>query len=458
MPELVARARRLLNPSGDNVLAHSVAVNVVGRGTGLLMGFVSSVVLARLLGPADRGLFALMLSVSTIALAVTAIGQPLAVTYFASRKDASPTAIFGNSFVHAVVLAVVAIPLTLLLYKPIADAVGHGHGGTTWVLAAALIPIVFLDWTTSNQLLGMLRFGLYNVLKTAAIVLYTLAVVILLGVFGLGVTGGLIATALGSIVSVAVALPPILGRRRPTVDFALLKRMFHYGSRVQVGVIFQMVNYRLDVVIMQFFRPLSQVGYYVIAQTIAELVITLATAFQSSVMPLISHYEGDERQASVSTNSVRHHGILAGLAVLANVVFGSAVILFAYGHEFHPAVIPMLVLLPGVWFLGMGLVIQGDLSGRGRPGLSSKLAAVAAAVTVALDFALIPPLGVMGGAIASVAAYTTFGVASLIALHRVTDIPVRELVVPTRADLDLYRSAVRRGLARLRPAGGPVSP
>jgi O-antigen/teichoic acid export membrane protein len=462
MFSLLSRARSALRPSDsdENLLARSLTLNLLGRGSGLAMGFISSVFLARLLGPADRGLLALMLSVSTVVLAVAAIGQPLAVTYYASRKGAENGAILGNTLLQALILAVVLIPLTLLLYPQIADAVGHGQGGKTWVLAAALVPITFLDWTTSNQLLGMLRFGLYNGLKFLVQVIYTVAVVVLVGVMSLNVTGGLIATALGSIVTVAGCVWPIIGRRRPTLDWALLREMLHYGSQVQVGVIFQMVNYRLDVIIMQFFRPLTQVGYYVAAQTIAEFVITIATAFQSSLLPLISHYEGDERQAAVSVNSLRHYGILAGAAVLANSVFGTAVIFFAYGAPFRPAIVPMLVLLPGVWFLGMGLVIQSDLGGRGRPGLSSKLAGLAAVVTVVLDFALIPPLGVMGGAIASVVAYTTFGVASLIALHRVSGIPVRQFVVPTRADFALYVTFLRRIVSRDRPVetAPPVTP
>jgi len=457
--DLLSRARDALRPTDENLLSRSLVLNLLGRGSGLAMGFISSVFLARLLGPADRGLLALMLSVSTVVLAVGAVGQPLAVTYYASRKDANNGAILGNTFLHALVLAIVLIPLTLLLYGPIADAVGRGRGGLTWVLAAALVPITFLDWTTSNQLLGMLRFGLYNGLKFLVQVIYTVAVVVLVGFMSLSVTGGLIATALGSLVTVAGCVWPIIGWRRPTVDRPLLREMLHYGSRVQVGVIFQMVNYRLDVIIMQFFRSLTQVGYYVAAQTIAEFVITIATAFQSSLLPLISHYEGDERQAEVSASSLRHYGILAGVAVLINSLFGTAVIFFAYGQQFRPAIVPMLVLLPGVWFLGMGLVIQSDLGGRGRPGLSSMLAGLAAAVTVVLDFALIPPLGVMGGALASVGAYTTFGVASLLALRRVSGIPVGTLVVPTRADFDVYIKFVKRAFSRQPPAAtaGPVT-
>ncbi len=458
MPSPLARLRHALRPSEENLLARSLTLNVGGRVVGLVTGFASSVLLARLLGPADRGLLALMLSVSTVALAVAAIGQPLAVTYYASRRDARGPAIVGNILTQALVLTVLVVPLTALLHGPISDLVGRGQGGMTWVLAAALVPVTFLDWTISNQLLGMLRFGFYNGLKFIAGIGYTLAVVLLLAVFHLGVAGGLIATALGSVITVAGCVRPILGRGRPVLDRSLMKDMLRYGSRVQVGVIFQMVNYRLDVIVMQFFRPLKQVGFYVAAQTVAEFVITIATAFQSSLLPLVSHYEGDERQDVISASSLRHHGILAGAAVLANAVVGTAIIYFAYGPEFRPAVVPMLVLLPGVWFLGMGLVIQSDLGGRGRPGLSSKLAALAASVTVVLDLILIPRLGVLGGALASVCAYTTFGVASLVALQRVSGIPLLELVVPKRADFALYWNFVVRTLRRDgRPAGDATS-
>lgn len=442
--------RRAASASEGNVLARSLTLNVGGRILGLLTSFLSSVLLARLLGPAERGLLALMLSASTVALAVVAVGQPLASTYYASRKDADPPAIIGNVLLQGAIMAAVLVPLTVLLHTPIAAALGRGRGGMVWVLAAALVPVTFLDWTISNQLLGMLRFGSYNAIKFASGLGYTAAIVALVvGVRG-GVTGGIIATGVGSVITILACLRPILRRRRPRTDRALMANMLRYGWRVQIGVVFQMVNYRLDVLIMQFFRPLAQVGYYVAAQTVAEFVITIATAFQSSLLPLVSHFEGDERQSDVSASTLRHYGILAGAAVLANAGVGTAVIAFAYGPRFQPAVVPMLVLLPGVWFLGLGLVIQSDLGGRGRPGLSSALAALAAAVTVVLDLVLIPPLGVMGGAVASVCAYTTFGIASLIALHRISSIPIRDLVVPSRADFALYWNFALRAVRRRR--------
>jgi stage V sporulation protein B len=453
MSELMARMRGLFSLPGDNLLARSVTLNVLGKVATNAIGFVASIALARWLAPSDRGLLALMVSIATLALILGGVGLPWAAVYYATKKEISPGTLLGNSLVHAAALSLL-IPLAWLFDQQLADAFGHGQGGSTWVLAAALVPITFLDWTTHGQLQGMLLFGRYNTLSVLSKIVYALGVLVLVGTLGLGVTGGVIATGALSVVMVLGALRPILAAGRLRFERRLMRAMLHYGARVQAGSVFQTAMARLDVVILQFFRPLSQVGYYVIAQTIAELVLELTEAFKSSVMPLVSHYEGHEQQASTSADSVRHHGLITGVATLANVFFGSAVILLAYGSQYRPAVVPMIVLLPGVWFLAMGGVIQSDLSGRGRPGASSKLAGVAAVVTLVLDFALIPPFGVIGAALASVIAYTTYGVASLIMLHRISGIPVRRLLVPTREDIAAYRLAARHVFTRLRPSLG----
>jgi len=272
---------------------------------------------------------------------------------------------------------------------------------------------------------------------------------VLLGVFAFGVAGGLISYLVASVVMVIGALRPILAAGRPRYQADLMRAMLRYGARVQVGSIFQTINARLDIVILQFFRSLSQVGYYAVAQIVAEIVLQLAGAFQASVMPLASKYvEHEERQAETSADSLRHYGLLAGVGLLGVAVVGPPVIEFLYGARFNAAIVPMLVLLPGIWFLGLGGVIQGDLSGRGKPGTASKLAGLAAVVTIALDLALIPPFGVIGAALASTAAYTAYGVASLVVLHRVTGLPIRRLAVPTRADVRAYLLFARDALGR----------
>lgn len=432
------------------MLARSVTLNVLGQVGVLVLGFVGTVVLARALGPSDRGLLGLMLSVAALGLAVGAAGVPFAVLFEASRADAPVRALLGNSLAYALGLGVVVVSAAWLLTDVVADAFGRGQGGEAWVLAAALIPLMFLDYTGHNQLLGQLRFGRFNALLVASRLALLAGIVVFVSVLGLGVTGGLLAAAAGSLLMIAGSLAVLLRAGRPRLDGPLMRRLLGYGVRVQGGTIFQMANQRLDVVILGFFAPLSAVGFYVVAQTVAELVVVLGRSFQSSVLPLVAHRAGQDDQNALSGLALRNHGLLAAVATVANAGVGTLLVLFAFGPSYHDALVPMLILLPGMWFLSTGVVIGGDLRGRGRPGAASALAGAALIVTIVLDVLLIPEFGVSGAAAASVVAYASYGILSLRTLSRVAGIPLRELTVPTREDLALYPAIVRSVIGRLR--------
>jgi O-antigen/teichoic acid export membrane protein len=101
--KLIQRARDAIAPTASNLFERSLALNMGGRAAGMLMSFVSAVLLARLLGPSKRGLLGVELSAGTVAIAVLALGQPLAVTYYASRKDARHRAILGNTLIQGLV-------------------------------------------------------------------------------------------------------------------------------------------------------------------------------------------------------------------------------------------------------------------------------------------------------------------------------------------------------------------
>lgn len=433
------------------MLARSVTINAAGQAIAFPIGFATSLLLARLLGPADRGLLGIMISAGEIAMTVLALGLPMAVLYHASREETSPGALLGDALAYAGVLTAFMLPAAWFLREPLGDLLSHGRGGATWVLAAALVPLTFLAWTTRNQLVGKLRFRLANALLVVARLAMLVGVVALVGIANLGVVGALAATAVATLVSAAFAMRVLIAEERPRLDATLLRGLLRYGGRVQIGTVFQQLNYRLDVIVLQFFLPLAYVGYYVVAQILAELVIYLGVAFQTSVMPLVSHYDGDERQAAMTLQSIRHHAILALVATIAVAAFAPAILLLGYGPSYRPALEPLFILLPGMWFLGTGIVVGGDLRGRDRPGVASLLSGVAVVATIVLDLTLIPRHGVAGAAIASLVAYIVFGSASLIALSRVTGTAVRSLIVPTRADLALYPLTARRAATWLRP-------
>jgi O-antigen/teichoic acid export membrane protein len=294
-----------------------------------------------------------------------------------------------------------------------------------------------------NHLLGRFGFRRYNTAAVAAKLAVLFVTVSLAGLLGLGLRGCMVAAIVGEIV-VITAMAVAVVKRRPRVNARLLRSMLAYGVRVQIGAVFQLMNYRLDVLILSLFRPLRQVGYYVIAEAIAELVLAVGRAFQSALMPTVVRSETDRDRAAASIAGSRGHAIAALFAIAGTAVAGPAVIYFGYGARFAPAIVPTLILLPAMWFLGSGNVVSADLRGRGRPGLSSALSGAAVVVTVVLDLVLIPPFGMIGAAIASVIAYTMFGCLSLLVLSSLSGCSIAMLCIPSRNEFRAVARLVQR--------------
>ena len=140
---------------------------------------------------------------------------------------------------------------------------------------------------------------------------------------------------------------------------------------------------------------------------------------------------------------MRLNGTLVGICVALVLLAGPATIIYGYGPGFRSALVPFLILLPGMWFLSTGGLVQNALSGRGRPGLSSLLAGGEVVITVGLDFALIPRYGAVGGAVASVCAYAFYGIASVATIARLDAVPARTLLFASRSELRSFVTTLR---------------
>ena len=127
-------------------------------------------------------------------------------------------------------------------------------------------------------------------------------------------------------------------------------------------------------------------------------------------MPMVA--AGEDHRAAPALRLV---GTLALLGVIGVAIAGPALILIGFGAAFRAALVPFFILLPGIWMLAYGnicsFVLSRQEAARARPRCWR---APPRSSRVVLDLALIPPFGAGRRAIASTAAYTLFGVTSLV--------------------------------------------
>ena len=460
-------------PAQPRHLGAGAALSVIADMGPLVAAAVLSIVLARSIGPAANGTYALLLTLVNISVLVFSFGLGAGITYEVSRGTWPVRRAFIEAYGAAAVLgvggAVTGFGFYLLTENTALSAV-EPHLA---VIALAAIP-AFLAWQlAAGILLGCDRYEGYAGLQLAS------SLVLLLSAAGLalpfGLTGAVAGLAASGVVTAAVGAwmlsrgreprhgPPLRGRD-PRTGLDHMRRAFKFGVQSWIGNILQQANYRLDLLILGAFAAASAVGTYSVAVTITSIGWILPHGLQMVVFPRTARLDaaaesGDlskEASDAAAARAVRHSVLLlvpAGVVVAVLLV----VVPLVYGAEFHQTVSLGFLLLPGVLALGVGKVLGSVVAGRGRPRYMMWSGVLGAAVTLVLYAILIPPYEEWGAAGASCLSYLLTTLIVVEFFRRTTGIPLRDALVPTRADVRNYREALvaLRGhvRSRWRPGG-----
>lgn len=362
------------------------------------------------LSATDYGHLALLLLFGTLAKIVVRLG--LDAGFFrvhyelddpARRRRLAGTALLFSAATAAAFVGLVALaagPLTRLLFGAQAPA-------RAWVvLVAADVGAGALLFVPLNLLRIEDRPRLFSALSAFRHALNAALKVTFLAA-GAGVTGVLWGDLL-STGALALALLPLLpGRASLALDGALLREMLGFGlPKVPHGVMVQVQNLA-DRKILDLFVTRAEVGLYHVGYTLGGAVKFALSAFEPAWGPFVysrlRQPDAPRTLARVATWAFAGF-VLVGLAVA---MFGRELLtlLTPKNPAFRAAapVIPVVVLaylLHGLFLLtsvGIGIARQA----RRYPLIT----AVAAAVNVAANLALIPRWGMLGAAWATVLSY-----------------------------------------------------
>lgn len=429
---------------GDNRIGSRAAGMLLATGAGLVLTFVTFVVIARVLGPDGRGVVAVLQTNAIVAASLLGLGVPWALYYYASQQREPQPALIGISAVHATALAVIGIVLAVALGPTLADAQDVPDDRALYLIAAALVPLTFLEYAYVDMLRGQRRFALANRIVVAGRALGLGAALVLVAALDLGVQAALAALVAASAAQVLAALP-VLARRGIAFSRGVARAVARYGIRVQGASVSRLLSRRFDILVLSVFASASVVGEYAVAQSLAELTLLIPQAFGGALSPLII---GGDAGPRTTQRLIRVNGtVVLGVAALLAATAPWSVTL-AFGEDFDGAVVPLLILLPGAWMFACGDLVSHVLAARGRPGTASLLSGLQAGLTITLDLILVPAYGIEGAAIASAISYSAYGLASLAVVARHDGVAAVRLLLASPREVRDEARAVRSSLRR----------
>lgn len=411
--------------------SRQVVASVLVKGAVFVFSAVASIVISRVLGPAGRGEYFVIV---TVAIAAQSLGhlsiEQAGISMFSRGITPATlaTTITAVALMSGIAAGVAAFSIVSLLGPDVMPISSY----TYLALALLGVPTGIMVMGAGSQLLLRDQVSVVNRGKLSA------AAVQCIGLVVLGVAGKLTIAAVIGLWVAGTAFPLVVYltvlRPRPSqVDLALGLSLVSTGAKYHAGMASLFLLWRVDVFILNGFVPARELGLYSLAVTIAELTYFMTDALGQAVIS--GQVSGTMRDAAAFTARIARSNFLFSVVLLAGTVMVSPIAVPAvFGEEYQGTVMPLVVLAPGVVGVAVTRALLPYLVRLERPITVSVLAMFALAINVVLNLVLIPRIGIIGASLASSLAYTVLAISSIMWLLRSSGLPATELWPRPRTD------------------------
>ncbi len=389
-----------MNETG--ILAWNTAVQAAGKIISTALGVVMIAVMTRQLGQDGFGIyttavsyfqiFALLLDLGINVMYVQMLGENKGDR---AAEDRITSAVYTFRLVTSFVLLTLAPVIALFLGYP-------------WELKLTLFAIwgAFLSTCLNQIVIGTHQRHLKMHIVAAAEVVGRIVMVggvVLAAAMGWGIVPMAILISLGNFANFLFNF--LVARRFASFawnwDMPFWKRLLKRTWPIGISIIFNLVYYRADTLILSFVRPMSEVGLYGAAYRVLEILIAFPFMYAGVLLPLIAHawaQRDHERFDRLLRTSYLAMMLVAAPLVAGALVVGTPLMQAVAGQDFTASgdILKILTLAVGVIFLGTvssHAIVALDAQRRTVP-----LYVVVAVLTLLGYLVLIPRYGMYAAA------------------------------------------------------------
>jgi stage V sporulation protein B len=435
--------------SGGRLLAH--------RAAQYGLAFLSGIIITRALGPAGRAGYALPLALSATVWVALNLSIEAAAQRLLGRREATVKEVAGFLAAATLGISAFAVAVAIVVGMLVRTELLADVPPINVVLAALTIPFTLMGQMAAALLfrLGALRAYGWIVAASGGLQL------------GLAISLALawhidssVALAITLIVIAATGIALCVVLTRYTGAAALVPRTSRDLARAGLGAGLKLhasslalyLNLKIDLLLVSAMTNPRQTGLYSLSAALAELVFVATSTV--SISALQTQVEAEEEAAAEYTVSFTRQTLALSVVIAAVAAAGSfPFVVLAYGSAWIPSVAPFAVLTLAAIGLGVESPARNLLIRIGRPAVISAAAIVGLVVNIAANLALVPWIGIMGAALASVLSYWVAALLMVWLVRRATKIPMRRTLRwpgPDEPIRRLFKLAVgrlsRRGL------------
>ena len=303
---------------------------------GNLINYLYQIIMARMLGPSDYGILAVLISFTYIftipTLAIqTAVSKKIAI-FNATKEYNKMGGLFFSFlkklFIFSLIVFILFVILSFFIIKPL--------NISFWllVLTGTLIIASFVYPLAAGSLQGMKKFSALG-WNTLLVFFIKIVVAIILVIFGFKVYGAILGFILGMVFGFILALPYIKEIINAKRDNDGTKILTKENSLIFGSILVFVFIYSIDVILARVFFSSEIAGQYAVLSTIGKMILFSTMSIGNAMFPISAerHYAKAKTSGIIKKASL-YVFILCAAAVALFIILPELTIKLLFGSQY----------------------------------------------------------------------------------------------------------------------------
>ena len=375
--------------------------DVVLFGTTLL----TSVVIARYLGPEKMGIWTLLLLIPGYAEAFGRLQIDVSSVYFIGKgKVKLGEATFILHLVSVIILSVMGLVGFLnidFLHNQIFKNVEMDVKKLIYGVFL-IIPLRFIYINYSYLLVAREEIKSYNKLIIIQAITTSLLSVVMVMLMNFGILGALIGSILGLLISIGygIAKVNILDKIRPNFNTGLIIEMVKYSTQLYITGLIAFFQNNIATLIAALYVAPAQIAFFALGKSISEISTRMVpNAVNTILFPRISSSNDERKSIDLVIRSFRVTFLIISTTTIILFCLIKPIIFILYGSNYYPLIDIFVIIIVSVVAVQSSSVFIAYLTGSGNVQLLPKISILPLLLQIILSFSLVSDLGIRGVAI-----------------------------------------------------------
>lgn len=397
-------------PRSEDSFSLNVTMTFVVKAISLVIGVATGIIVARVLGPAGKGSYALIASFPGIVFCFVHLGIAEANVYYLKKSEVRVGAdiIRANTIAFTVIISSIIVLALLCMKSAILSIFLKDIPTAYFYIILLLMPFFVFETFGSSLLVAFERFKLINSINLFIRVFDTVAVIIVLYAFRLGLLGVILVLVSTFVLKCAAFFFYGFWEKAKITkpDVRTMINSVRFGLKSHAQSLTGVLHYKIDLYILAALLSSTEVGYYSVAVALVSLIFFVPDSIGYVMFPKIAALESDDAHG-FTARICRNTLFITALPAIGILAFGKVIIKMLYGAAYLPACDALYLLIPGTMAMCIYKILTRNFTSRNRQQITVATGLIGLVLNVGLNLILIPRMGIAGAALATTSSYTT---------------------------------------------------